>query len=1295
MYRLLRFFSIASLISLIVVAALLGGMYRYFATEDLVRVTQESNVVLTRAISNSIWEFFTPLVSNASDYSNEALATSHQVEMFDAEVRRQIFGLPVLSVKFFDIDGRTLYSTERSQIGVIKKGHTGFEMARKGKITSDYSFRETFKTNDEVLKDRHVISIYAPVWGNDRDRTLEGVIELYIDATSNIEGIKRSQNQVVVSSSLILFVLYIVLFFIVRHGSIRFKGAQKQLSLQTQELAKANNVLAAEISERRLAEEALQQSEQQNQRLIENITDIIYTVDMEGNFTSINQVATKITGYSKDEIMAMKFLDMIDQESIPILVEKLNRRVGGFTGDDIYEVAMHTKDGKRVWLEVNSSVVISEGRLVGTQGVARNITKRHEAQEQLIASEREYSKILDDMQDTYYRTDVNGVLTRVSKGGERLLGYKPEEAIGKKLEGLYVRPENRIEMLNMLRDNNGIVENFESLMRRKDGTFAWVLSSSHFMYDDEGNVVGIEGVARDITERIKSERALKKSQQRLALAQEAAHQVSWDMDLGTKKVIWTGEINSLLGLEKNIIGDSFVAYGVIVHPDDREMVEEIREKALEDGSEYDIEHRIVRGDGSVRWVRTRGKTIRDETQNKTRLLGVIWDITDQKEVEFELKKAKEIAEDISRAKSEFLANMSHEIRTPMNGVLGMVTLLATTELSPRQRDYVETIRKSGDSLLSIISDILDFSKIEAGKLELEYTDFNLDTLVEDVTDMLAQHAQSKNLELISDIPLDIPVAIHGDPGRLRQIIINLVGNAIKFTDKGEVVVRVSTAKASKDDITFQFEIIDTGIGISEKGKSNLFKSFSQADGSTTRKYGGTGLGLAISKQLVEMMEGSIGVKSEPGKGSTFWFTVRLSTQKDLPAMPLSTKTALDGARILLVDERKTNQRIFQHQTASWGMQNEVVANGHQALEILRDWNKSKKPFDVVMLKWLMPEMNGLELAGLINADPDINDVRMLLLASLGQNVDMTTARQVGISACLTKPIRRSQLYDCLARVLGVARENCQNEEPFQHDINNSSLGASNMTILIAEDNLTNQKVLVHLLEKFGFVSDVVSNGVEALEAIKHKRYTMVMMDCQMPEMDGFEATRQIRKLEERSGDHATIIAMTANAMQGDRERCLDSGMDDYLAKPLRLEDLNRVILRWTKAKTRKNSTAILANETDKLVSLKMDQLRNVFGADDESIERVLRLFLKLTKTKVERLKEHLQQENWEAIMDLSHDIKGSSANIGAVVLSELSNKMGLALMEGRNEKVSAIYDDMLKAFVTTEEFIDGYLNKVG
>ena len=577
----------------------------------------------------------------------------------------------------------------------------------------------------------------------------------------------------------------------------------------------------------------------------------------------------------------------------------------------------------------------------------------------------------------------------------------------------------------------------------------------------------------------------------------------------------------------------------------------------------------VRKDGSRFLAEVVITAIRNNNGELAGFAKVTRDITERQKFDQQLRKAKEAAESADAAKGNFLANMSHEIRTPMNGVIGLTGLMLNSDLDPQQREFAETIRASGETLLTIINDILDFSKVETGKLLIELLDFDLIETVESSLDLLAETAHGKGIELACEIAPDVHASLRGDPGRLRQILINLIGNAVKFTTNGEVLVRVSMASQTETHATVQFDIKDTGVGISPGEQAALFKPFSQADGSTTRKYGGTGLGLAIAKHLVFLMGGQIGMESRLQKGSKFWFTAKFEKLM-ASAMPRDTKMVGD-LRVLIVDDNATNRQILRHQLLAWKMRPDCATSGEDALKMMRTAASEGRTYGLALLDFQMPEMDGLGLARAIKSDPVIGLTRLVMLTSCGQLLSTAELQEFGIDACVVKPAKQSRLFDCLT--LAIDRMTNPNSSPetvaprpasFPFEVPPLLLKAR---ILIADDNRTNCTVALGQVRELGYTAEAVADGLEVIRAQAQFSYDVILMDCQMPDLDGYEATKIIRRREQAPEGRCPwkapvhIIAMTAHALHGDREKCLAAGMDDYISKPVRTHELKLALER--------------------------------------------------------------------------------------------------------------------------------------
>ncbi|WP_341927147.1 response regulator [Nocardioides psychrotolerans] len=595
----------------------------------------------------------------------------------------------------------------------------------------------------------------------------------------------------------------------------------------------------------------------------------------------------------------------------------------------------------------------------------------------------------------------------------------------------------------------------------------------------------------------------------------------------------------------------------LVDPADLPVLEDLLQEALRrPGRPVTAELRVHPASGAERWISARLVDLTADPDVQGIAVSLA-DISARKLVERELEASRDAALDGSRAKSAFLATMSHEIRTPMNGVIGLTGLLLTTELDERQRQYAEGVRGAGEALLSLINDILDFSKVEAGKLQLETLDFDLVQVVEEAAELVAEPARAKNLELLAYSSPELPGSLRGDPSRIRQVLLNLASNAVKFTAAGEVVIRAQLDDRTDGGVVVRFEVTDTGVGVDPADREQLFDPFSQADSSTTRKYGGTGLGLAISRQLVTAMGGTIGVESVPGQGSTFWFTLPLALAHEAVA-GTPPATELSGQRVLVVDDNQTNRLILGDQLGAWGMHVDAVEDGATALRRLDEARAAGTAYDVVVLDLCMPVMDGLELAALVTAGA-APAPGMVLLTS-GSDVTAEEGRRVGIGARLTKPVHLARLAAALEEVLSAKRA----PRPAVPQARVRPAPGSRGHVLVVEDSFTNQLVAVGILESLGYSTDVAGNGLEALEALERSSFGAVLMDCQIPEMDGYDATREIRR-REGATRRTPVIAMTASVTEGERQRCLESGMDDYLSKPVHPRDVGAMLDRWVPA----------------------------------------------------------------------------------------------------------------------------------
>ncbi len=815
----------------------------------------------------------------------------------------------------------------------------------------------------------------------------------------------------------------------------------------------------------------------------------------------------------------------------------------------------------------------------------------------------------------------------------------------------------------------------------------------------------IKALERKVTESIGSYNIEDGSEQRFRLISETLPVGIFETDSKGECLYSNTSWQEIFGV--SLIESLTLDWREFLHPDDRESVSEQWAQTLTNLKAFSRDCRIITAKNEERWIHLRSSPVFSDTG--TRYTGTAMDITDRKHAEVELKKAKDAAEAASIAKSEFLANMSHEIRTPMNGVIGMTNLLLDTVLGPEQVEFTETIRRSADSLMTVINDILDFSKIEAGKLELEIIDFDLRVTLEQVSELMALKAYEKKLEFASIVHHEVPSLLRGDPGRLRQILINLVGNAIKFTDTGDVTLKAVLEEEDTRRTLVRFSVSDTGIGISEEGMDRLFKSFSQVDGSTSRKYGGTGLGLAISKQLTELMGGCIGVDSKEGQGSTFWFTVALEKRPE-DNETLMMPEDIRKKRILIVDDNPINRQVFREQLKSWGCRYGEAPSGTQAIDELRCAQKIKDPFEIAIIDMQMPEMDGEELGRNIKKDPNLAGTLLIMVSSIGTRGDVARLKNIGFAAYLTKPIKQSQLYDCLATTARMWKEKVRPQDTTivtRHSLSENK--KRRVRILLVEDDATNQKVALNILKKFGYRADAVGNGQEALQALMKVPYDVVLMDIQMPVMDGYVATHRIRELElkaqseklnekdlencsasefqffARSG-RIPIIAMTAHAMKGDREKCIAAGMDDYTPKPINPQELLEKIEKWvkigrndSKSDVEVSQERVLPETSQKTKPLDIEKALERAMGDKDFLKMLLEGFIQDLPDQIESLKVAISNMDAAAVAKQAHKIKGAASNLSADGISATAK-----LLEQIGQRESMDEADQMLEVLTTE-----------
>jgi two-component system, sensor histidine kinase and response regulator len=938
----------------------------------------------------------------------------------------------------------------------------------------------------------------------------------------------------------------------------------------------AKLVVAQDVTKRKQTEEALRQSEERYRTIIEEMSDAYWEMDLTGKLSYFNDQLLELHYRSREELTGLSYKAYMSQETAVRVSQAYNQlyRTGTHIKGLVHE--QYRLDGSSTYVESNISLIRDiDGKPLGFRGISRDITERKRTEAALQYSRDYLDSIINTIADPIFVKDQQHRFVLLNDAFCNLVGENREVMIGKTV-AVYCPPDEAqaiIEKDDMVFANGGGKSQDDHFTDHQGNHH--IILTKKAVYEAQDGEKFLVGIIRDITELKETEEALRETarskDKSLALIDTLLSTAPIGFAFHNCDLIYERINESLANINGLPVEKHLGKTLSEVLPEMASEIEPMLRRVLETREpviDFEISGRIAANQWQNYWL----LSLYPVQLQGGELLGVgvlVSDITERKRIESELKEARNAAIESARLKSEFLANMSHEIRTPMNGVIGMTGLLLDTALSADQQEFAETIRSSGDALLTIINDILDFSKIEAGKLQFETLDFDLNNAVEGSVELFAEHANEKKIEFTSIIYSDVPRFLRGDPGRLRQVLTNLIGNAIKFTDQGEVVVGVALDSDSQTTTTLRFFVSDTGIGISQQVQDNLFQAFTQADGSTTRKYGGTGLGLAISKQLVELMGGEISIESLPGKGSTFSFTAQFEKQLSQAPLPQSEVASLQQFRALIVDDNATNRKILSHLLSSWSMQHETVDGGESALELMRAAARQSKPYDIVVLDLMMPGMNGFELAHAIKADPLISAAHLVLLTSYGQRGDRELARDAEIAAYLTKPVRQDQLQECLSKVLNQTTGQVLTED--SEGIEGKALLTRQILqergqlpaklILLAEDNIVNQKIAVRQLQSLGYRADAVANGQEALEALERISYDLVLMDCQMPEMDGYEATAEIRR-REGAGKHTVIVAMTANALEGDREKCIAAGMDDYISKPVRSKILSEVMDRW-------------------------------------------------------------------------------------------------------------------------------------
>jgi PAS domain S-box-containing protein len=1069
------------------------------------------------------------------------------------------------------------------------------------------------------------------------------------------------------------------------------------------------------------------EAESFDQTLMSVFPDGVITYGIDGKCRSANAAASRLLAIPRERLLSQDFREIESWKKAGILGRAEDTLRTGRSY--LWEGFLTSSGGKSGWLRFRLDRVQIGGETILLTTFS-DVSRRKRIEEAL----RLTRLSVDYAGDFVHWTAPDGRILDVNKSSCARYGYSRNEMLKLSIFDLDtgLAPEVWRARWDELKHAKSSTIQSEHVTR--DGHRFPVEVTTNYVRHAGGEYH--VAFVRDISERRQTEETLKTSQAQLAAAMDLADLVNWEFDVETGTFTFNDRFYALYGTTAEREGGYKMPADVyaerFVHPDDRHLVAEEVGKALETPDpnyRAHVEHRMIRPDGEIRHLAIRYGITKDEHGRTIKTHGSNQDITERmraaenehrareaaeaanRELEYAIHRANQAAAEAqaaNEAKSLFLANMSHEIRTPMNGIIGMTELLLDTSLTREQRDFADTIRSSADTLLGVIGDILDFSKIEAHKLDIENIDFDLRTTLEDLTALLAFRAYEKGIELTTLVEPDVPSRLRGDPGRLRQVLTNLAGNGIKFTEAGEVSIHVSLESETETGSIIRFTVQDTGIGISPDSLDRLFQPFTQADASTTRRYGGTGLGLSIAKGLVDMMGGTIGATSDPGAGSTFWFTATFSRGVAIAAEREPGLADIAGLRVLAVDDNQTNRRVLAGMLQAWGCRHTEVPGADAALIALREAVAQGDPFQVAVLDMHMPGVDGEMLGRAIKADPIIHETALIMMTSGAHRGDALRMERAGFSAYLVKPVRQSQFYDCLAvvaaRRLGAdgSQTGTSASAPAplitRHTL--SERVKHRMHVLLAEDNSVNQKVALKVLERLGYNAEVVDTGLAALEALRSKRYDVVLMDVQMPEMDGLEATRRIREIGSDVVDpFIPIIALTAHATAGDRQDCLNAGMDDYLAKPIKPAELAETLERWLhrarpaakaaarhpRARKAAQTPASLTPPRDPVFDRSV--LIEILDGDQEAAGEILADFLDDAPRLVAGLAEAVETADLATAKLKAHTLKGASANVGALELRAAAARMEAAAAAGALAEAASLTGDMARALSTLQRTV--------
>ena len=1057
--------------------------------------------------------------------------------------------------------------------------------------------------------------------------------------------------------------------------------------------------LTKDISKYRHTKRLLHESEATYRSLIESLPLCVLRKDLRGQLQYANELACEVMGVKAADIVGKTDFDLFPADLARKYLADDHHVIE--TGKLYHNVERHQDAGGTVkYVEVwKAPVHDAKGEMAGIQVMFWDVTDQKNTEHQVEFEKYLLSILLETVPDSIYFKDIESRFIRLSRSCANKIGVNdPREAIGKSDADFFGREHAK----KALADERRILETGEMIQGQiehetYDGREdTWCNTTKAPLRDPSGQIVGTVGISRDVSEQIRAEQELSRERDLLKTIINNVPDLIYVKDRSGLFVTANQALVRLLGLDSasEIIGRSDYDFSpaemACNYVTDDQNVMRTGEPL------FDREESHLGADGQPRWLLTTKVPLRDSADHVIGVVGIGHDITERKKFEKEIVEARDFADKANRAKSDFLANMSHEIRTPMNAIIGMTDLLLDTRLDATQRNFLSMVQESGEALLSIINDILDFSKIEAGKLEIELQTFDLRECIGDTMKTLGLKAHGKGLELAFRVDPAVPRYVIGDAGRIRQILINLVGNAIKFTEHGEVYIDAEVKELTEGEMVLSISVSDTGVGIPPERCEAIFQEFEQADTSVTRRFGGTGLGLAISARLVELMGGTIDVESEVGHGSTFRFDLRLQLSDNAESSATRGLVYVGGTKVLVVDDNATNRAILREMFSNWGMEPILADSGSAAISALRQAASDRQPFKLIVSDVHMPEMSGYDLVKQVRGEASFGETPVIILTSAGREGDQALNVTLSISERLLKPVKQSEIFDAIVRTLGVNGAEDEASDDLTPMADDSMKG---LKVLLAEDNAINQKLAVGVLSRLQMDVTVVGDGQSAIDQTAKNDFDLVLMDVQMPGTDGLAATRAIRARESESKKHVPIVAMTAHAMKGDREKCLDAGMDEYVPKPIRIsilkEKLGNVMQRVCKRSEPLEVTeefSIDESEQDG-VDYQLDHARELVAGNEDLLAELVAMYVQESRTLLDLLGQAIENGNREEIRRTAHTISGASRSVGANEASSTASRLQTIDNEASHESVRSTFQLLRKQINQVVSVIESYLDQ--